>query len=129
MHARKGTARTSAIGTPYRIAGKTGTAQVVGSPRRIVRRKKLAERHRDHGLFVGFAPADKPQIALAVVVRMAEGSKAAAPVARKIFDAWLLPETRLQTVSEEKPECRPMISFASCPELNRASAVVADSFT
>lgn len=109
MHARKGTARTSAIGTPYRIAGKTGTAQVVGIAQgELYDEKKLAERHRDHGLFVGFAPADKPQIALAVVVENGGGgSKAAAPVARKIFDAWLLPETRLQTVSEEKPNAVP----------------------
>jgi penicillin-binding protein 2 len=109
MHARKGTARTSAIGAPYRIAGKTGTAQVVGIAQgELYDESKLAERHRDHGLFVGFAPADKPQIALAVVVENGGGgSKAAAPVARKIFDAWLVPESRIQTVSEGKPNAIP----------------------
>jgi penicillin-binding protein 2 len=103
MHARKGTARASALGAPYHIAGKTGTAQVVGIPQgELYDEKKLAERHRDHGLFVGFAPVDNPRIAVAVIVENGGGgSKAAAPVARKLFDAWLLPESRLQTVTEE----------------------------
>jgi penicillin-binding protein 2 len=51
----------------------------------------LLERQRDHALFVAFAPADDPKIAVAVVVENGEGgSKAAAPVAREVIDAWLL---------------------------------------
>lgn len=94
MHSKKGTARTSGADAAYRIAGKTGTAQVVGIPQgERYDASKLNERHWDHGLFVGFAPAEAPEIALAVIVENGGGgSTAAAPVARKVFDAWLAPE-------------------------------------
>ncbi|GAA3945480.1 penicillin-binding protein 2 [Allohahella marinimesophila] len=91
MHTRKGTANRSGRGADYRIAGKTGTAQVIG----IKQGEKydadaIAEWHRDHGLFIGFAPADDPTIAVAVIVENGGGgSTAAAPVARVIFDAHL----------------------------------------
>jgi penicillin-binding protein 2 len=88
-----GTARRSQIGAPYRIAGKTGTAQVftVGQKERY-EEKDVAERLRDHALFVAFAPADDPKMAVAVVVENGRsGSGTAAPIARKLFDAWLLP--------------------------------------
>jgi len=92
MHGDHGTARRSGQGTNYRIAGKTGTAQVVG----IKQDEKydadtLAKRLHDHGLFVGFAPADDPQIVVAVVVENGGGgSSAAAPVARELFDFYML---------------------------------------
>ena len=55
--------------------------------------EKLDERHRDHALFVAFAPADNPKIAVAVMVENGEsGSGVAAPVARQVMDAWLLDE-------------------------------------
>lgn len=91
MHGVKGTARSSGRRASYRMAGKTGTAQVVG----IAQGEKydaeaLAERHRDHALFVGFAPAENPEIAVAVIVENAGGgSTAAAPIARTLFDTWL----------------------------------------
>jgi penicillin-binding protein 2 len=88
-----GTARRSQLGAPYKIAGKTGTAQVfsVGQNERY-NEKEISERMRDHALFVAFAPADAPQIAIAVVVENGRsGSGTAAPVARKVFDAFLLP--------------------------------------
>jgi penicillin-binding protein 2 len=88
-----GTARRSQLGAPYRIAGKTGTAQVfsVGQNERY-NEKEISERMRDHALFVAFAPADDPRIAIAVVVENGRsGSGTAAPIARKVFDAFLLP--------------------------------------
>jgi len=88
-----GTARRSQIGAPYKIAGKTGTAQVfsVGQNEKYDE-KAVAERMRDHALFVAFAPADDPQLAVAVVVENGRsGSGTAAPIARKVFDAYLLP--------------------------------------
>ena len=88
-----GTARRSQLGAPYKIAGKTGTAQVfsVGQNQRY-NEKEIDERLRDHALFVAFAPADDPQIALAIVVENGRsGSGTAAPIARKVFDAFLLP--------------------------------------
>jgi len=92
MHSKNGTARGSARGAPYRMAGKTGTAQVVGIAQgEEYDEEALAERHRDHALFVGFAPVDDPQIAVAVIVENGGGgSSAAAPVARAIFDEWIL---------------------------------------
>jgi len=88
VHSRKGTARGIGRKLTYRIAGKTGTAQVVG----IAQGEKydaeaLVERKRDHALFVGFAPAQSPEIVVAVIVENGEsGSGVAAPVARKVMD-------------------------------------------
>ena len=56
-------------------------------------RSKLNERHRDHALFVAFAPADNPQIAVAVMVENGEsGSGVAAPIVKQVLDSWLLDE-------------------------------------
>jgi penicillin-binding protein 2 len=73
------------------VAGKTGTAQVIGLPEneRARKMKIIASRHRDHALFVCFAPVDNPEIAIAVVAENAGfGGSAAAPVARKVLDAY-----------------------------------------
>lgn len=88
----RGTARKAFLGAPYTVAGKTGTAQVVGiAQNEKYDAAKLAERQRDHGLFIAFAPVDNPKIAVAVIVENGNsGSGAAAPVARKVLDAWLL---------------------------------------
>jgi len=92
MHGARGTARKAAVGAQYRIAGKSGTAQVVAIRQgEKYDRTKLQERHRDHALFVGFAPADNPKIVVAVMVENGEsGSGVAAPVVRQVMDAWLL---------------------------------------
>jgi penicillin-binding protein 2 len=78
-------------GTGRDVAGKTGTAQVIGLPEneRARKMKIIASRHRDHALFVCFAPVDNPEIAIAVVAENAGfGGSAAAPVARKVLDAY-----------------------------------------
>jgi len=89
---RFGTSRAAFAGAEYAAAGKTGTAQVIGirqHERYDVRR--VAERHRDHSLYMAFAPADAPRIALAVIVENGGfGAQAAAPIARKVFDYHLL---------------------------------------
>ncbi|WP_043200780.1 penicillin-binding protein 2 [Pseudomonas putida] len=94
MHGARGTARKAAAGAQYRIAGKSGTAQVVAIKQgEKYDRNKLQERHRDHALFVAFAPADNPKIVISVMVENGEsGSGVAAPVVRQIMDAWLLDE-------------------------------------
>jgi penicillin-binding protein 2 len=87
-----GTAAMAGSGAEYRIAGKTGTAQVIGMKQNEkYDERKVQERHRDHALFVAFAPADAPSIAVAVLVENGgHGSSSAAPVARKIMDFYLL---------------------------------------
>ncbi len=94
VHGAKGTARLISEGLQYDIAGKTGTAQVIGIAHdEEYDSEQIKKRNRDHALFVGFAPVDNPRIALAVIVENGEaGSGVAAPVARKVFDAWLLPD-------------------------------------
>jgi len=98
MHGKKGTARRSGANSRYKIAGKTGTAQVKGIKQdEEYDAEKTAERLRDHGLFVGWAPAKNPQIVLAVIVENGGGgSSAAAPLARKLFDAYLLAPAKEQ---------------------------------
>ncbi len=94
MHGARGTARKVGDTAVYRIAGKSGTAQVVAIKQgEKYDRNKVQERHRDHALFVAFAPAERPQIAVAVMVENGEsGSGVAAPVVKQVMDAWLLDE-------------------------------------
>ncbi len=87
-----GTAARAARGAAYSIAGKTGTAQVfsIGQTEKY-NEKEVADRLRDHALFVAFAPADDPKLAVAVLVENGGfGASAAAPIARAIFDAYLV---------------------------------------
>jgi penicillin-binding protein 2 len=88
----EGTSAAAFRGAAYTSGGKTGTAQVI----QIKQNEKYSasrtdERFRDHALFTAFAPAEEPKIALAMVVENAGfGSQNAAPIARRIFDYWLL---------------------------------------
>ena len=87
-----GTAVYANMGAPYQIAAKTGTAQVVGMKQgeKYVA-KDLSERNRDHAWYIAYAPADKPRIALSVLVENGgHGGTTAAPIARKVFDYYLL---------------------------------------
>lgn len=87
---RSGTARRAFAGAAYQAAGKTGTAQVFSLRGSQYRAHELDERLRDHALFMGFAPADKPRIAVALLVENAGwGASMAAPIARTVFDYWL----------------------------------------
>lgn len=81
---------------PYRMAGKSGTAQVVGMAPDHDNDAEVAELHRDHALFISFAPVQDPQIAVAVFVEHGEGgSGVAGPIAKQVLDNWLLREGRL----------------------------------
>lgn len=89
---KEGTSARSFIGAEYVSAGKTGTAQVIAMKQgeKYVE-SKVHERHRDHALFIAYAPAEDPQIALAVIVENAGfGARHAAPIARKVLDYYLL---------------------------------------
>ncbi len=87
-----GTARGVFAGASYQAAGKTGTAQAVGMAQNTKYNAKLVdERKRDHALFMAYAPANDPKIAVAVIVENAGwGAGAAAPIARRVIDYWLL---------------------------------------
>jgi penicillin-binding protein 2 len=89
---KEGTAMRAFAGAEYVSAGKTGTSQVVAikQDEKYVE-NKVAERHRDHALFIGFAPVDQPKIAVAVVVENSGfGAQAAAPIVRQVLDYYLL---------------------------------------
>lgn len=87
---RKGTARRAFADVDYPVAGKTGTAQVFSLRGARYDAEAISERLRDHALFMAYAPADDPQIAVALIVENGGwGSTVAAPVARTIFDYWL----------------------------------------
>ncbi|HNV55591.1 MAG TPA: penicillin-binding transpeptidase domain-containing protein, partial [Pseudomonadales bacterium] len=93
VHDPTGTAKRIAVDAPYRIAGKSGTAQVVGIAQdEEYDAGKISKKNWDHALFIAFAPAEAPRIAVAVVVENGgSGSGTAAPIARRILDAYLLP--------------------------------------
>lgn len=103
-----GTARGAAAGTLYKMAGKSGTAQVfsVAVTERMRKAGELSEHLRDHALFVAFAPVEAPRIAVAVVVENAPGggSAFAAPIVRRILDTYLLtPEQFAEQEAKRKP--------------------------
>ena len=103
LHGERGTARGAARGLNYRIAGKTGTVQVVGiAQEEEYKEDEIEERLRDHALFVGFAPADSPSIVLALVIENGgSGGTTAAPVARQIFDYWVLERNEGERAPDE----------------------------
>jgi penicillin-binding protein 2 len=92
VHSDRGTARGIGWNAPYRIAGKTGTSQVKAIAQGArYDEKETPERLRDHALFIAFAPAEAPKVAIAVVIENGgHGSSAAAPVARKVMDQIIL---------------------------------------
>jgi penicillin-binding protein 2 len=87
-----GTAHVAGAGAKYKWAGKTGTAQVVTVKQtESTKHKEADERKREHAWFIAFAPADDPKIAISVLVENAGfGATAAAPIARKVIDSYLL---------------------------------------
>lgn len=91
VHGKSGTAKYLAKGIQYQMAGKTGTAQVIGIAQNAVYKEdEVNERHRHHGLFIAFAPVEAPTIAVAIIVENGGGSSAATPIARRVIDTWLL---------------------------------------
>ncbi|MGQ0443133.1 MAG: penicillin-binding protein 2 [Methylophilaceae bacterium] len=87
-----GTAASVGANAGYSVAAKTGTAQVIGiKQNEKYDEKNINERHRDHALFIAYAPAEEPKIALAVIVENGgHGGSAAGPIARKVMDYYLL---------------------------------------
>jgi len=106
VHGPRGTARRSGAGARYRFAGKTGTAQVFGiAQNKSYNAALLQKKLHDHALFVAFAPLKNPEIALSVIAENAGGgSKYAAPIARKVLDAYFHPNEGEETTEEGEGE-------------------------
>jgi len=118
-----GTAWAAFKGDAYTAAGKTGTAQVFTVAQNArYNAKDIAERLRDHAWFIAFAPAEAPRIAVAVIVENAGfGSSGAAPVARKVLDAYLLgPDGKLKP--QFVPRAAPPRPATNTPELKTAAS-------
>ncbi len=108
---KEGTSARAFVGAKYVSGGKTGTAQVFSLKGEKYEVAKIDERLRDHAWFVAYAPADKPRIALAVLVENGGfGAQAAAPIARQVLDYYLLGEQGAGT------RVAPMLPFGSDPE-------------
>ncbi len=90
-----GTAVSVGAGAPYGVAAKTGTSQVIGIKQgEKYDASKIDERHRDHALFIAYAPAEAPTIAVALIVENGgSGGATAGPIARKVMDYYLLGKT------------------------------------
>ncbi len=95
VHGLRGTAHRVGQGIQYKVAGKTGTAQVFEIAQDAeYEEDEVAEKLRDHALFISYAPAEEPRIAIAVIVENGgHGSSVAAPIARRIMDAYLLEQS------------------------------------
>lgn len=103
VHSNIGTARRIGRNAPYKIAGKTGTAQVFGIKQdEEYVEEDVAKRLRDHALFISFAPVDNPRIAVAVVVENGgSGGAVAAPIARQVMDYYL---AKIAAESQQQPD-------------------------
>jgi penicillin-binding protein 2 len=104
--AKEGTSARTFANSGYVSAGKTGTAQVIAIKKNEkYNASKIDEFHRDHSLYTAFAPADKPRIALAVIVENGGfGAAAAAPIVKQALDYYLLGK---RPVSKDKPPADP----------------------
>ena len=102
---KEGTSARSFANAPYVSGGKTGTAQAAAMSKSVkYDASKIAERLRDHSLYIAFAPADKPKIALAVIVENSGfGAAAAAPIARLAIDYYLLGKRPESPLKSSKP--------------------------
>ena len=103
-----GTAGQAFAGVPYAVAGKTGTAQVVGMKAgEKYDESRVQERFRDHALYIAYAPADDPKVALAILVENGgHGGSAAAPIARSVFDYAILGKVPAPPKPEPPPGTR-----------------------
>jgi len=104
-----GTAAQASAGAPYAIAAKTGTAQVVGMKQNEkYDEKRMKREHWDHALFIAFAPADDPKLAIAILVENGQhGGSTAAPIARQVFDYLLLGKKPQVKIEPPKDDAQP----------------------
>lgn len=103
----EGTGALAFRGASYTVAGKTGTAQTYSLKGEKYREHKVSERLRDHALFIAFAPAEAPTIALAVLVENAGfGAQAAAPIVRQVLDYWVAGKKPADSTAQPLPDAQ-----------------------
>ncbi|MGA3249659.1 MAG: penicillin-binding protein 2, partial [Paraburkholderia sp.] len=133
-----GTAAKLFIGAPYQAAGKTGTAQVYSLQGANYKGHAVAENLRDHALFIAFAPADNPKIALALIVENGGwGAESAGPIARRVLDYYLVDRQKPGAEAAAVTAAASATAEASAPVIGAAAttveitqpAVVAAGFT
>jgi penicillin-binding protein 2 len=118
VNSPRGTAHVIGVGAQYLIAGKTGTAQRVSRKGNIsLNPNQLAMNQRHQALFIAYAPAENPQIAIAVMVEHGGfGATTAAPIARKMMDAWLLPKINAATAAAQQAALvTPAVTTSTAP--------------
>jgi len=112
VHGKWGTARATGWGMDFKMAGKTGTAQVFGIAQdEEYDEETVAKKLRDHGLFIGFGPVKKPVLAVAVVAENGEHGSAMAPIARDLIKRYIeknKPSSTLFMDTKEMPEVKRM---------------------
>jgi penicillin-binding protein 2 len=115
---QSGTAYQVFRNAPYTSAGKTGTAQVFSLQGGKYKAHALAENLRDHALFIAFAPAEKPQIALALIVENGGwGAQAAGPIARRVLDYYLVDRLKPGAEQAAVSAAASATEDASAPEI------------
>jgi penicillin-binding protein 2 len=103
MHGSNGTARRAGQRLSYRIAAKTGTSQLISLPQAGEVAQDTPEHLKDHALFIAFAPAERPQVALALIIENGgSGGKIAAPMARRILDYYFVERLRRADLKESR---------------------------
>ncbi len=109
MTGKRGTARKVKVNLPFKIAGKTGTAQVFSfRNNKRIKKEDLAKELRDNSVFVAYAPADKPVIALAVILENAGGgSEIAAPIAVSMLERYFAQPRKDKTAAEPTKPAQP----------------------
>lgn len=123
-----GTAYKIFANAPYTSAGKTGTAQVFSLQGGKYHAHALAENLRDHALFIAFAPADKPQIAVALIVENGGwGAQAAGPIARRVLDYWLVDRLKPGVEQAAVAEAASATQDASAPTIGGAPQAASES--
>ena len=124
-----GTAASVGANAGYSIAAKTGTAQVIGiKQNEKYNAKAIDERHRDHALFVAYAPAEAPTIALAVIVENGgHGGSAAGPIARKVMDYYLLGKLPIIAPNDLPKDTLPKPGAATIGDANKLKPAVVNS--
>ena len=125
FRSNSGTASKVFIGAPYQAAGKTGTAQVYSLQGANYKGHAIPENLRDHALFIAFAPADNPKIALALIVENGGwGAEVAGPIARHVLDYYLIDRQKPGAVAAAVAAAASATADASAPVIGAAPTSV-----